>query len=135
MKVQDKLDQLEDLGAEVVVVAFDDPDLLRRTMLADLTVRVPVLVDAERKAYRAWGLVRLPWWQVWLDPQVWRVYLRILRDGGTWRGLGSDTRQMGGDFLVVRDADGTDRVAWARPQQRDDRPPVGELLERVRETS
>ena len=37
---------------------------------------------------------------------------------------GSDPLQLGGDFVVA--PDGT--LAYARPQVRDDRPPIGELL-------
>lgn len=124
------------LGACAVFVAFDDPELLRRTLLADVDLHYPLLIDRERTAYLAWGLVRLPWHSVWLDPAVWRVYARILRQGGTWRGLGSDTRQMGGDFVVDAGADGqigrSDVVTYSRPQERDDRPPAGALHAHIR---
>ena len=136
MKVQRKRASLAELGATAVFVAFDEPDLLRRTMLADVDLHYPFLVDRDGSTYEAWGLVRLPWHQVWLDPQVWKVYAQIIRKGGTWRGLGSDTRQMGGDFVVDAGADGTvggdDRITYARPQVRDDRPAAGELYRHVK---
>lgn len=136
MKVQRKQQDLADLDATAVFVTFDDPDVLRRTLLAGLDPVFPVLVDPDRDRYRAWGLVRLPWWQVWLDPAVWKVYGRLLAAGERWRGLGTDTRQMGGDFIVDAGPDappGTaDTVTYSRPQRRDDRPPAGELYRHIR---
>lgn len=135
MKVQRRADTLRALDATAVFVVFDDPALIRRTMLADVDLQVPVLVDRDRAAYDAWGLSRLEWWKVWLDPNVWRVYARLIASGERLRGLGTDTTQMGGDFVVDRASEGEgtdDVVVWARPQQRDDRPPTGELLGVVR---
>ena len=136
MKVQRKHEDMARLGATAVFVAFDPPNLLRRTMLADVALRYPVVLDPDRATYTAWGLVRLPWRRVWLDPEVWRTYRRIIRGGGMWRGFGSDTRQMGGDFVIDAGAGGTvgadDRVTYARPQVRDDRPPAGTLYRHVR---
>lgn len=124
MKVHSKRETLESLGATAVFIAFDAPAVLRRTLLADVDLLYPVLVDRDRSAYAAWGLSRVAWHRVWLDPRVWRTYVHLLREGFRWRGMGSDTRQLGGDFVVARDG----RIAYCRPQQRDDRPPVGELL-------
>jgi hypothetical protein len=83
------------------------------------------LVDLDRGAYRAWGLGRASLRQIWLSPATWARYARLLAGGERLRPLGRDTLQLGGDFVV--DPDG--HVAYARPQRRDDRPPVGELLE------
>jgi hypothetical protein len=41
--------------------------------------------------------------------------------------LGEDTLQLGGDFVVDR----AGFVVYARPQQRDDRPPVITLLDEL----
>jgi hypothetical protein len=51
-------------------------------------------------------------------------YARLIAAGERPGRLGRDTRQLGGDFIV--DPDGI--VVYARPQRRDDRPPVGRLL-------
>ena len=93
-------------------------------MLADLTVPFPVLIDHDRRTYAEWGLTRASFLQVWLDPNVWRQYARMLVGGEKLRRGGRDTLQLGGDFVIA--PDGT--VAYARPQQRDDRPPVGLLV-------
>jgi hypothetical protein len=47
-----------------------------------------------------------------------------LAGGERLRRLGRDPLQLGGDFVV----DPQGRIAYARPQRRDDRPAVGELL-------
>ena len=125
VKVLGHVDRLEAAGAAAVFVVFDEPQRVRDVLLCDIDpVPFPVLLDRERRAYAAWGLGRAPWWRVWLDPHVWRQYAAILRAGTHLRRAGRDTLQLGGDFVVA--ADGT--IAYSRPQRRDDRPPVGELL-------
>ena len=123
--------QLDEAGASVVFVTFDDPEPVRRGLLAGLEVPSPVLVDRERVAYRAWGLRRSSVAGIWLDPRVWWRYASLVIRGERLRTLGSDTLQLGVDFVL--DGDGV--VVYARPQRRDDRPPVGELLRALRSAS
>jgi hypothetical protein len=126
--VRDRHEDFADAGCAVAFVAHDRAELLRRTMLAELEpLPFPVLVDLDRRAYAAWGCTRTKWWTVYLDPRVWWAYARLLRGGEQLRRGGADTLQLGGDFMVGPD----DRLLYARPQQVDDRPPVGELLRRV----
>ena len=115
----------------MLFVAFDDPELLRRSLVAGIDLVFPVLVDRERLAYRAWGLRRSSIAGVWLDPRVWWRYASLLARGERLRGFGSDTLQLGGDFVVGADGE----IAWARPQRRDDRPPVAELLRQLEAAS
>lgn len=127
MKVREKWPRWEALDATALFVVFDEPDLVRRTMLAGLDVDglpFEVLVDRERAAYVHWGLRRAPWHRIWLDPGVYRTYRRLLRSGDRLRAGGRDALQLGGDFVIGADGD----VAFSRPQEHDDRPPVGELL-------
>lgn len=113
------------VGGTAVFVVHDDPERTRKQLLAGLDpVPFPILIDRDREAYASWGLGRAPWWQVWLDPQVWQQYARLIASGHRIRGAGADTLQLGGDFIVA--PDGT--IAYSRPQRRDDRPPVGQLL-------
>ncbi len=93
-------------------------------MLAGVSCPFPVLVDADRSSYRRWGLKRASLAGIWLDPKVWQQYGRLLRSGARIRTVGKDPRQLGGDFVV--DQQGV--IAYSRPQQRDDRPPVAHLL-------
>ena len=131
MKVLKYKRQLDEADASVVFVTFDDPEPVRRGLLAGLEVPYPVLVDRERVAYRAWGLRRSSLAGIWLDPRLWARYAALIVRGERLRRLGSDTLQLGGDFVL----DGDGKVVYARPQQRDDRPPVGELLRMLRSAS
>lgn len=134
MKVRDRWDRIAAAGGAAVFVVHDDPDTVRDVFLGpDLDAAAlpfPLLVDHGREAYRRWGCGRISWAGLWLDPAVWKQYWQLLRAGASIRGAGSDTRQLGGDFVVG--PDGT--VVYSRPQQRDDRPPVGELAD-VMETA
>lgn len=127
--MHDRKDRIEELGADVVFVAFDEPDELRAKLVAGVDLAFPLAYDPARESYGRWGLQRSPWWKIWLDPGVWKAYARLLASGERLRGGGTDALQLGGDFVVA--ADGT--VVYARPQERDDRPPVGELLRAVKE--
>lgn len=124
MKVRDRFDRVEAAGGRAIFVVHDEPDLIRERMLAGLEVPFPVLVDLDREAYQAWGLERAKWTTVYLDPKVWRSYARKLLAGQRPPRGGRDTLQLGGDFVVAPDG----LVAYSRPQEADDRPPVGELL-------
>lgn len=129
MKVIKHQERLAEAGATAVFVAHDDAAALSRSMLAGVSCPFPVLVDSDRSSYREWGLRRATFAGVWLDPAVWKQYWRLLRSGERIRALGKDTRQLGGDFIV--DPQGV--IAYARPQHRDDRPPVGRLLAAIEE--
>ncbi len=128
MKVRQRWDRIEAVGGAAVFIVHDEPDLVRKTMLAGLDIPFPVLVDLERSAYRAWGLRRGSLFKTWLSPRVWIDYARLLTTGRErFRGRGRDTLQLGGDFVV--DRAGT--IVYSRPQRRDDRPPVGVLLKEI----
>lgn len=126
MKVVERQDRLDAAGAQAVFVVHDDPDLIRETMLEDLEVPFPVLVDLHRDAYRDWGIRRAGVTTIFLDPGVWMQYAKLLVGGSEkLRTSGRDPLQMGGDFIVA--PDGT--LAYSRPQRKDDRPPVGRLVD------
>jgi hypothetical protein len=55
----------------------------------------------------------------------------LLPAGERIRGAGRDTLQLGGDFVVAPDGS----IAYARPQERDDRPPVGVLVRTAEEVA
>jgi hypothetical protein len=124
VKVHDQKARLDEVGATALFVVHDEPALVRTTLLANLEPAYPILVDRERVAYRAWGLRRAAAWKIWADPRVWTRYASLLVRGERIRGFGEDTLQLGGDFVVGRDS----TLVYARPQRRDDRPPVAELL-------
>jgi hypothetical protein len=134
VKVRERWERWAAIDAAAVFVVFDEPGMIRRTMLDGIDpdeLPFPVLVDQERQAYDRWGLARARRRDIWLDPNVYKVYWRLLRAGEKLRPGGTDVLQLGGDFILA--PDGT--IAYARPQQRDDRPPVGELLKAARDTA
>jgi hypothetical protein len=123
VKVLHHRERIDTLGS-VLFVAFDKRERLERALPRGLDVPYPVLVNRDRSAYRSWGLGRGSIADVWGDPRVWLHYTRELLDGERLRRPGSDTLQLGGDFVL----DPQRILTYARPQQRDDRPPVAELL-------
>jgi hypothetical protein len=134
VKVRDRWERWEALGASALFVVFDDPDLVRRTMLDGIEVDAlpfDVAVDRSRGTYDRWGLTRARRRDIWLDPNVYRVYGRLLRAGAKLRPGGADVLQLGGDFVVAPDG----ALAYSRPQRRDDRPPAAELLRAAERTA
>ncbi len=129
----DHRSRIEAAGNAVIVV-HDPPALLHETMLRDLDLPFPVVVDLEMSAYRAWGLGRASFASTYLVPRVVAFYARRALRGERLR-TGTDPRRLGGDFVI--DAGGG--IAYAHPQASvDDRPPVGRLvreLERAAATS
>ena len=128
MKVVSRRDRIDAAGGLVVFVVHDEPDLVREVMLDGVEeVPFPVVVDLERSAYERWGLQRVPWWRIWLDPKTWKQYVQLLAGGERVRGAGEDTQQLGGDFVVAPGGE----LVYSRPQRRDDRPPAGLLVEQL----
>ena len=127
--MHERRDRIDELGATVLFVACDDEEEVEAKLVHGIELAFPIGIDPGRVAYRAWSLGRAPWWRILLDPSVWTRYARLLAAGERFRGRGADPLQMGGDFVVS--PDGT--LAYARPQHRDDRPPVGRLLQVVAE--
>lgn len=125
--MHDRRNRIAELGARALFVAFDEPERLRSILLTGIDLVFPIGIDRNRVAYRSWGLRRSSWWRIWFDPGVWSRYARLLLSGERLRGAGEDTLQLGGDFVVAPDG----RITYSRPQVRDDRPPVGELLDAV----
>jgi len=123
-------DRLEEFGTtDVVLVTFTDPEKVV-TYAEAKDLPFPVLVDADRSAYRAFGLARGSVRRVW----GWRMarrYLEIFRSDGVsrLRRPTEDTLQLGGDFVVSPDGTLTYGFWGAGP---DDRPSVDDLIQAVR---
>lgn len=111
-------------GVTVAAVSFAEP-----AKLVDYQKhhRWPflMLADPERKAYRAFGLKRLSWFQVF-SPAALKLYWKLLRGGmRRERHQGEDIYQSGGDFLI----DGAGEIIFAHHSQNPaDRPEIGRLL-------
>ncbi len=120
-------DELERQGRThdvvVAVVTFDGADRLdahRR----HLGISFPMLHDADRDAYRAYGLDRGARRRIYRPATILR-YVRLRRAGRQIRRPMGDTRQLGGDFVVG--PDGRLRFAF-RPVAPDDRPPAASIV-------
>jgi hypothetical protein len=106
----------------LVFVGFSPPE--RLAALAR-HLRWPGLVvsDQNRDLYRALRLGRAPLWRVY-SPRTVLTYARSRRAGRRLPRPVEDTRQLGGDAVVV---DGTVVRLW-RPRTPEDRPSVAEVL-------
>ena len=121
--------ELPDLDADVVLIAFTSSDELD-AYVQHRRLSFPVLNDADRSVYRAYGFGRGSLRNVW-GLLTLRRYAEILRRGG-FRDLATpteDTRQLGGDIVIA--PDGT--LAWGHwgtgPA---DRPSIDELRHAVK---
>lgn len=115
-------EQHDDPSVGLVWVGFSPPErltgLARRLGWAGL-----VLSDPGREVYRALGLGRAPLWRVY-SPRTMLTYARAKRAGHRLPRPVEDTRQLGGDAVLV---DGTVVDLW-RPRTPDDRPDVAAVL-------
>lgn len=122
--MRDRLDEFP-VGTELALVVFARPELVVG-YVERLALDVPVLIDANRQAYAAYGLERGSLRQVWSIGAA-RKYAEIFRRDG-FGGLSKpteDTRQLGGDFIV----DSRGRLAWAyRGTGPEDRPTIDQLI-------
>jgi peroxiredoxin len=126
-QVRSHYDQIEALNSEVVVVSFEAGQLVQ-AWLADTGAPFPLLLDPSRRAYRAFGLER-SLLRSWGPKNLW-YYTKALLGGRQFYGIGTDTAQLGGDFLIG--AGGIVRLAHPS-RDPTDRPPVAELLAVLRQ--
>jgi hypothetical protein len=127
--VRDRLSELGD-ETEVAVVTFTARENLADYRLSN-DLPFPLLSDPDRGTYRAFGLGRGSIARVY----GWRMakrYWEILRRNGP-SGLArpsEDTLQLGGDFVIA--PDGT-LIYGYWGEGPDDRPPVDELVDAVKD--
>lgn len=125
-------DRLNELGSDtnVVLIMFGDKAFDRYDTSS---IAYPVLRDLDRAVYRAYGLGRGSFLDVWGWATL-KKYASIVRHGGRHRieSATEDTRQLAGDFVVA--PDGT--LAWgywgAGPA---DRPTVDTIIAAVQATT
>ena len=115
--------QLTSLGVTVVMVTFDSgpgvDGYIRETGIA-----WPVLADRSRALYKAYGMARGRWWDIW-GPATWAAYLKLLLRGRRLRTPTADVNQLGGDVLI--DPEGIVRLCYVGNGPAD-RPAVSELI-------
>jgi len=112
----------EDLGARIVIISFG-PASKAPVWLEETQSPFPLLVDARRETYVAFGMrrsLRGSW-----NLATLRRYRELMRKGRKWRGIQGDSLQLGGDAIV--DAAGIVRLL-APSTTPEDRPSVDSLL-------
>jgi peroxiredoxin len=115
-----------DAVGDAVFVVHDAPDRIQATMLRDLDVPYPVLVDTEMASYRAWGLGHAGRARTYLSPTIIAQYAKMILFEGERLAVGGEPTQLGGDFIV----DASGRIAYAHPQRSVDDRPAAVLLVR-----
>ena len=122
-------EELHEIPASVLLVAYDEPSLLEAKMLHDLEMPFPLALDSGRTTYAAWGLGRTNLFGAMLSPSLnWR-YFRLLLAGERFLGFAPDMFQLGGDFVV--DPSGVISFAY-RMRNNGDRASVATLFEALR---
>ena len=97
--------EIESLGAGVVFVAHNDPELLTAKMLHDLELPYTCYWTRTRTAYARWGLGQAGL-RSWLSPGLYWAALKTTLN--VWLGKESSLgnapgrAQLGGDFVVDR---------------------------------
>lgn len=114
--------QHENPSVGLVVVGFSPADRLA-ALARHLGWPGHVLSDPGRALYAALDLRRAPVWRVY-SPRTMLTYARAVRRGHRLPRPVEDTRQLGGDAVIV---DGTVVLMW-RPRTPDDRPQAAEVL-------
>lgn len=110
------------LGARIVTISFG-PASKAAAWLAETQSPFPLLVDAQRETYAAFGM-RRSMRGSWTLETV-RRYRQLMKEGHRWRGIQGDSLQLGGDAIV--DAAGI--VRFLAPSKTPvDRPSVEHLL-------
>ena len=127
MQLHQQEGALRALNVRVAVVTFETVASARR-YLTDMDLPWPLLLDETRDLYRAYGMERGKWWQIYSPGTLW-AYLQLVLGGRKLEASEGDTSQLGGDVLI--DPDGIVRLhhVSANPA---DRPSVEELLSLVR---
>jgi len=106
----------------LVLIGFSPPERLA-AVARHVDWPGMVLADQPRRVYHALGLGRAPLWQVY-SPLTLLTYARALLRGQRLSRPVEDTRQLGGDAVVVN---GTVVHFW-QPRTPDDRPPAAGVL-------
>jgi len=118
--------ELEQHLVRVVVVTFEIGSPARAYVM-ETGLSWPLLVDGDRSLYRAYGMLKAGFWDIW-GPSTWRVYLKELLRGNLPKKSSGDIHQRGGDILI--DPGGIVRIHHIGKGP-SDRPAVADILRLV----
>lgn len=122
--------EIERLGAQVLLVTHAPPSMLEQKMMHDLQNPFPLLLDPEMSAFRQWRLGKTNLAGSVLSPSLnWR-YLKLLLKGERFLGTAPNMFQLGGDFVV----DAAGRIAAVHVMRNNgDHVPVAQLRDELRQ--
>ncbi len=118
--------ELESHDVRVKLVTFD-ANFLARAYVQQTHLSWPLLVDAERSLYQAYGMLRATWWQLYRPSSIVK-YLGLAARGVLPGKPGEDWNQLGGDVLI--DPAGIVRLHFVSTGPHD-RPPISRILKLV----
>lgn len=125
-------DKIMRLGAEVLLVAYDEPSLLAAKLLFEIKVPFELLLDRTKESYRRWDMGRSNIFKTVLSPMLSYRYLKLLLKGERFMGVAPDMYQLGGDFVI----DPAGRIVFAqRMRHNGDRAGVSSLLNELARVS
>ncbi len=124
--MREQSETLAERNLRVLVVSFESGAAARRYQ-EETGLPWPLLVDAERTLYRAYGMQAAGFFDIW-GPASWRAYSREIMAGRLPKKPSGDIMQRGGDVLI--DPQGIVRFhhVGAGPA---DRPPVADILKQI----
>lgn len=125
--MQQHKDELDSLDIDVVVVTFESSAVAQK-YARESGFPWPILIDASRQLYAAYGMDRGGLWAIF-GPSSWWGYVRLLLRGRKLRRPTGDVHQLGGDVLI--DPAGIVQVHHVG-RTPVDRPSVESLLDVVR---
>lgn len=109
-----------------MVVTFEH-GFLARSYVEDTSLSWPLLVDATRETYRAYGMLSASFRDIW-GPRTWWAYLKEILKGQKMKKSGGDISQRGGDVLIDPSGIVALHHVGAGPA---DRPTVASILEQI----
>ena len=90
--------QLTERNVKVAIVTFE-ANALAQAYVRSTDLEWPLLVDASRSLYRAYGMERGNWWNLYGFP-AWGIYFKLFAKGRRLKLARSDFAQLGGDILI-----------------------------------
>ena len=102
LKMVTAKDRIQRAGAEVIFVAYHDPDLMMSKMLHDLDLSFLLLLDRAREAYARWGLQTGTLTSILRPGLLWAVVKLAVRRQPSLGAAPPHHNQLGGDFVVDR---------------------------------
>jgi hypothetical protein len=119
------------IGADVVFVAYHDPELVMSGLMRDLNLPYQLLVDESRRAYAQWGLGPVSLLGK-LRPGLYWEMIKVILQRPPNLGSAPNPNQRGGDFVV----DPSGRLVFAnRMKSFYDRAKIPDLISALRTAS